>query len=146
MPAAAHEPFIPCQNGSKTSTKQEMHHIPNQLRWNPFNFSDVDIDWPNSLQMVAGSGDVTLKQGLGIIVFATGKSVNPNEAFSSADGDFLIVLQQGVLDIQTELGYIMVRPNEICVLPRGIRYRIMLPQGPARGYILELYQGHFQLP
>lgn len=26
------------------------------------------------------------------------------------------------------------------------RYRVTLPDGPVRGYILELYQGHFQLP
>lgn len=69
-----------------------------------------------------------------------------NTAFYSADGDFLIVLQHGVLDIQTELGHILVRPNEICVIPRGIRYRVKLPEGPVRGYILELYSGHFQLP
>lgn len=69
-----------------------------------------------------------------------------NEAFYSADGDFLIVAQHGVLDIQTELGRLVVRPNEICVIPRGIRYRVTLPEGPVRGYILELYQGHFQLP
>lgn len=87
-----------------------------------------------------------MKQGLGILIFGAGKSMEPNEAFSSADGDFLIVLQQGALDIQTELGRILIRPREICVLPRGTRYRVELPDGPVRGYILELYQGHFQLP
>lgn len=72
--------------------------------------------------------------------------MGPHEAFYSADGDFLVVLQHGVLDIQTELGHLLVRPNEIAVIPRGIRYRVDLPNGPVRGYILELYQGHFQLP
>ena len=67
-------------------------------------------------------------------------------AFYSADGDFLIVVQHGVLDILTEFGPILVRPNEICVIPRGIRYRVSLPNGPVRGYILELYEGHFTLP
>ena len=70
----------------------------------------------------------------------------PRDAFSSADGDFLIVLQHGVMDVQTELGRLILRPNEILVIPRGIRYRVTLPEGPVRGYILELYQGHFQLP
>jgi homogentisate 1,2-dioxygenase len=58
----------------------------------------------------------------------------------------IIVLQHGVMDIQTELGRLLVRPNEIVVIPRGIRYRVTLPGGPVRGYALELYQGHFQLP
>lgn len=87
-----------------------------------------------------------MKAGVGIFIFAAGKDMSPFEAFYSADGDFLIVLQHGVLDIQTEFGMILVRPNEICVIPRGIRYRVTLPEGPVRGYILELYQGHFQLP
>ena len=87
-----------------------------------------------------------MKQGLGIFIFAAGKSMDEKEAFYSADGDFLIVLQHGVLDIRTELGRLLIRPNEICVIPRGIRYHVALPHGPVRGYILELYQGHFQLP
>lgn len=88
-----------------------------------------------------------MKQGIGIFIYAAGKSMAAKEAFYSADGDFLIVAQHGVLDIQTELGNLLVRPNEICVIPRGIKYRVDLPNNePVRGYILELYQGHFQLP
>lgn len=122
-----------------------MHQIPNQLRWDPFDL-DETVDWVHSLKLVAGAGDPTLKHGIGILIFAAGKSMSKNQAFYSADGDFLIVLQHGVLDIQTELGNILVRPNEICVIPRGVRYRVELPAGPVRGYILELYSGHFQLP
>lgn len=138
-------------------------HLPNQLRWNPFDF-DETVDWVHSLKLIAGmrdifeltpycytntwagAGDPTMKAGLGYFIFAAGKSMAEHEAFYSADGDFLIVLQHGVLDIQTELGRILVRSNEICVIPRGIRYRVTLPEGPVRGYILELYEGHFQLP
>lgn len=61
-----------------------------------------------------------MKQGLGILMYAAGKDMG-KEAFYSADGDFLIVPQHGVLDIQTELGRIILRPNEICVIPRGVR-------------------------
>ena len=87
-----------------------------------------------------------MKTGVGIYIFAAGKDMDPHEAFYSADGDFLIVPQHGVLDIRTELGRLLVRPNEICVIPRGVRHRVDLPEGPVRGYILELYQGHFTLP
>lgn len=100
----------------------------------------------HSLHLVAGAGDPTMKQGLGIYIYAAGKSMNAHEAFYSSDGDFLIVPQHGVLDIRTEMGHLLVRPNEICVIPRGIKYRVDLPAGPVRGYILELYQGHFTLP
>jgi len=106
---------------------------------------DETIDWVHALKYLGGAGSPTMKSGLGIFIFAAGKDMG-NSAIYSADGDFLIVPQHGVLDIQTELGHILARPNEIVVIPRGVRYRVTLPEGPVRGYILELYQGHFQLP
>ncbi|MCJ1448335.1 MAG: hypothetical protein MMC23_008850 [Stictis urceolatum] len=147
LPAAAHSPFEPRESDTYNTNPEarRLHQIPNQLRWDPFDL-DPDVDWVHSLRLVAGAGEPTMKQGIGIFIFAAGKAMDPHSAFYSADGDFLIVLQHGVLDIRTELGPILVRPNEICVIPRGIRYHVALPAGPVRGYILELYQGHFILP
>lgn len=123
IPAAAHENFVAEERDSyhtrMTTETHQLHHIPNQLRWNPFDL-DEKVDWVHGLHLVAGAGDPTLKQGLGILLYAAGKDMG-KEAFYSADGDFLIVPQHGVLDIQTELGRIILRPNEICVIPRGVR-------------------------
>lgn len=69
-----------------------------------------------------------------------------NTAFSSSDGDLLIIPQHGNLNIRTELGCIFLRPMEICVIPRGIRYNVSLLSGPVRGYALELHEGQFTLP
>lgn len=143
LPAAAHRNFEPLP--SEVHVPQKIHQIPNQLRWNPFDFNH-EVCWPESIKRVSEAGDPVMKSGLAIYVYATGNDMEANEAFYSADGDFLIVPQHGVLDIQTELGRILLRANEICVIPRGVRYRVTLPAGPARGYICELYQGHFQLP
>jgi homogentisate 1,2-dioxygenase len=44
------------------------------------------------------------------------------------------------------MGYLRVRSNEICVVPRGIRFHVSLPAGPVRGFALELFEGHFELP
>lgn len=150
LPASAHEPFQPRDslvyaNSAAARPYEKIHHLPNQLRWDPFDL-DESVDWVQGLHHVAGAGDPTMKQGVAYFVFAAGKDMHEREAFYSADGDFLIVPQHGVLDIQTELGKMLVRPNEICVIPRGVRYRVTLPAGPVRGYILELYQGHFTLP
>jgi len=68
------------------------------------------------------------------------------KSFYSSDGDFLIVPQRGTLDIRTELGLLKVAPNEIIVIPRGIQFQVNLLDGPSRGYILEVFSGHFQLP
>lgn len=53
----------------------------------------------------------------------------------NSDGDFLIVPQQGPLDILTEFGPLYVQPGEICVIQRGQRFRVKI-EGPSRGYIL----------
>lgn len=81
-------------------------------------------------------------------VYAVGKSMGDKEAFYSADGEILIVPQTGALDIRTEFGWLLVRPMEICVIPRGVRYQVRLVEEgkPARGYALELFQGRFVLP
>lgn len=50
------------------------------------------------------------------------------------------------MDIQTEFGRMMVRPGEICVIQRGIRFKVTLPEGPIRCYIQEVYGLHYQLP
>lgn len=42
----------------------------------------------------------------------------------SLRSDFLVVPQVGTLNIQTEMGLMQVAPNEICVIPRGIRFSI----------------------
>ncbi|KAK5108395.1 hypothetical protein LTR62_008351 [Meristemomyces frigidus] len=150
LPASAHSPFEARETHTFDTNpgihgKERWHQIPNQLRWDPFDM-DEKVDWVHSLRLVAGAGDPTMKSGLGIFIFAAGANMDPHSAFYSADGDLLIVLQHGVLNIKTELGMILVRPNEICVIPRGIRHNVTLPSGPVRGYILELYQGHFALP
>lgn len=121
------------------------NQVPLQLRWDPFDL-DETVDWVHSLRRLGGVGSPPIKSGLGIFIFAAGKSMPTNSAFYSSDGDFLIVIQHGALDIKTEFGRIWARPNEIVVIPRGIKYRVELPEGPVRGYILEIYAGHFQLP
>ncbi|CAN6667516.1 hypothetical protein TRVA0_039S00980 [Trichomonascus vanleenenianus] len=142
MPSAAHHKFQPASIPGFYPEKNK--YVPNQFRWNPFDIEE-DKTFVQGLRYLGGAGDPKTKHGLGIIVYSAGKSME-NEAFFSADGDFLIVPQEGDLDIQTEHGKLYVRPNEIVVIPRGIRYRVKLPNGPARGYILELYNNHFELP
>lgn len=97
--------------------------------------------------LVGSNGSPTDKTGLAVWLFHVDKDMPPQTAFSSQDGEALIVLQTGALDIQTEYGKLLVRQNEIVVIPRGIRYRVTLPEGkPAKGYVMELYQGNLRLP
>lgn len=148
MPAAAHQPFELCKDqlsGYSSQGQLQYTQIPNQLRWDPFDIVK-NTDFVSGLRLLGGAGDPAVKSGLAIYIYSADRSMNERQAFYSADGDFLVVAQQGALDIRTELGRLLVRPNEIAVLPRGIRYRVDLVDKNARGYILELFQGHFQLP
>ena len=120
------------------------HWTPNSYMW-----PAVDVarnqDW-TSWRLLGRNGDPAQKSGLAIWLFSATKDMPRCSAYSSLDGDCLIIPQAGALDIQTELGKLLVRQNEIAVIPRGIRYRVTLPTGMARGYVCELYQGYFQLP
>lgn len=77
-----------------------------------------------------------------------------NESFFNSDGDFLIgnkynlnilVPFEGEMLITTEMGKLTVKPREIVVIPRGIKYSVELTK-PIRGYICEVFKGHFKLP
>ncbi|KAL4806837.1 Homogentisate 1,2-dioxygenase [Aspergillus unguis] len=125
--------------------KPALNFVPDQLIWPPTQIQE-DKTFLDGLQMIGGAGDPTTKNGVAYYVFNCGLSMPDKQAFYSADGDLLIVPQLGVLDIQTELGEMRVRPREICVIPRGIRFRVSLPAGPSRGHVIEAYSGHFDLP
>ncbi len=55
--------------------------------------------------------------------------------FYNADGEMIIVPELGRLGILTELGAIQAGPGEICVIPRGLRFRVEIADSAARGYI-----------
>lgn len=117
---------------------------PTQLAWSPFQIPQSDVDFVQGLKTIAGSGDPTLREGLATHVFVCNKSMS-DSAFVNSDGDFLIVPQQGALNIQTEFGRLYVQPGEIFVVQRGLRFKIEV-EGPTRGYVLEIWGANWELP
>jgi homogentisate 1,2-dioxygenase len=69
-----------------------------------------------------------------------------NEYFFNADGELLIVAQEHSLRFRTEFGVIEIEPGEICVIQRGMIFKVELIDGPARAYVCENYGGGFMLP
>jgi homogentisate 1,2-dioxygenase len=124
----------------------KVHVSPTQLAWKPFDIpTGNDVDFVGGIKTVAGSGEPTLREGIATHIYVANQSMH-QKTFVNSDGDFLIVPQQGALDIQTEFGPLYVQPGEICVIQRGQRYRVELPDGPSRGYILEIWGANFELP
>src|SRR6202034_866851 len=56
------------------------------------------------------------------------------------------VPQSGAILLFTEFGRLDVKPGEICVVPRGAKFRVELLEAQARGYICENYGAMFRLP
>lgn len=123
-----------------------VHISPTQLAWKPFDIpTEGNVDFIQGIKTVAGTGDPTIREGLATHVYVANTSMK-NKSFVNQDGEMLIVPQQGTLNIQTEFGWLYVQPGEICVIQRGLRFTVELPDGPSRGYILEVWGTFFELP
>ena len=97
------------------------------------------------VRTITTAGDAGTQAGMAAHVYLTTRSME-DEYFYNADGEMLFVPQQGALRLWTEFGIIDVEPGEIAVIPRGVKFRVELPDGPARGYLCENYGGAFTLP
>ncbi len=118
---------------------------PNRMRWDPLPMPAEPTDFVDGLVTYGGTGDIAAQSGVGIHCYAATRDMI-GRAFFSADGELLIVPQQGRLRIDTELGRIDIAPLQIALIPRGVRFRVALPDGEARGYVCENYGGLFRLP
>jgi homogentisate 1,2-dioxygenase len=146
-PSVLHSKYIKIDNGNINSSWSDAIVDPNQLRWAPeplIPSSTKKIDFIQGLNTMAGNGDPVSKSGCAIHMYNCNTSMM-NKCFSNADGDFLIVPELGTLNIQTEHGDLKIENSDICVIPRGIKFSVNVEQS-SRGYVFELYEGHFELP
>jgi homogentisate 1,2-dioxygenase len=144
-PSAMHAPFQRMEGGRIVSRFDTLPVPPNQLRWNPLPMPDMPTDFVQGIATMAGNGSPQAQSGAAVHLYAANRSMK-NRAFYNADGEMLIVPQRGRHRFVTEFGVIEVEPQEIVVIPRGVRFRVELPDGDARGYICENYGANFRLP
>ena len=67
---------------------------PNQLRWRPFAIPSDSVDFVRGLTTICGAGSPGKKDGFAIHVYTASVSMH-NRCLANADGDMLIVPQQG---------------------------------------------------
>ena len=118
---------------------------PDQLRWNPLPLPNTQADFVDGLYTMAGNGSPAGQHGVGLHLYAANCSMH-GRFFYDADAELLIVPQHGRLRIVTELGVLDIEPQEVAVIPRGIRLRVELPDGVARGYVCENFGALLRLP
>jgi homogentisate 1,2-dioxygenase len=115
--------------------------------WAPLEAPEAheQVTFVQGIKSMGGFGDPTMKEGAAMHMYSCNTSMK-NQAFCNNDGDFLILPVKGRLDIQTELGKLMVRPGELCVVQAGLKWKVDLPDGQSSGYIHEIFGSHFELP
>lgn len=118
---------------------------PNRLRWGPQPLPETPTDFLEGIVTWAGAGNSDQQSGISINLYAANRSMD-TRVFYNADAEMLLVPQMGRLHLVTELGRLEIEPCEIAVIPRGIRFRVELPDGQARGYMLENFGAPLRLP
>jgi homogentisate 1,2-dioxygenase len=144
-PSVMHSPFTPIEDSRPRLDATGAEVSPNQLRWDPLPIPGAATDFLDGLVTYAANGNPEEQSGAAIHLYAANRDM-VSRAFYDADGELLIVPQQGRLLLVTELGRVAVEPQEIAVIPRGVRFCVELPDGAARGYVCENYGAPFRLP
>jgi len=148
-PSVTHKPYEPYEPGYPSLLRSgpftEVHTPPNQMRWDPVPIPETKTDFVDGLITLGGNGDPAMQMGVAIHIYAANASMR-DRFFYNADGEMLIVPQEGALTLVTELGVIGVAPGEIAVIPRGVKFRVEVAGGGVRGYICENYGLQFRLP
>ncbi|TFW19500.1 homogentisate 1,2-dioxygenase [Massilia arenosa] len=145
-PGAVHKPFQLVDAPALVSDFSTVPPTPpNQLRWNPLPMPQADTDFIDGWVTMAGNGSPDAQTGCAIHLYAANRSME-GRFFYTADGELLVVPQEGRLRIDTEMGRLDVEPQEIAVIPRGVRFRVALPDGQARGYICENFGALLRVP
>jgi homogentisate 1,2-dioxygenase len=148
MPSAAHPAFRRIGNGRLRGTPfDEIEPDPNRLRWDPLPLplETEATDWVDGLYTVAGNGEIKTRDGMAVHIYAANRDMT-DRYFVDSDGELLFVPELGAIVLHTELGPLRLTPGEIAVVPRGIRFRVEVADGLARGYLCENFGAAFTLP
>ncbi|MBS0230828.1 MAG: homogentisate 1,2-dioxygenase [Proteobacteria bacterium] len=144
-PAAVHGRFEPFAQPAFHNAFGNGAVTPEKLRWNPLPLPQAPTDFIEGLFTLGGNGSAEAGTGVGVHLYAANRDMQ-GRYFCNADGELLLVPELGRLHIETELGVLDVEPQEIAVIPRGVRFRIALPDGQARGYVCENFGALLRLP
>jgi homogentisate 1,2-dioxygenase len=111
----------------------------------PIPAAPARVDFLDGLATLGGAGDPASGAGYLVHMYAANADMT-DRAFSSADGDLLLVPQTGTLECRTELGWLRVPPGSIAVIPQGIKFAIGFAEGEGRGWMLEVFGRRLRLP
>jgi homogentisate 1,2-dioxygenase len=144
-PTAEHPPFTRYDGAPRFAPGTNDGPLaPNRLRWDPIVEAAPGVDLIDGMTTMLANRDPADLEGVALHLYAASRDMT--RVFFDADAELLFVPQEGRLDLLTELGRIAVSPGQIALIPRGIRFRALLPDGAARGYVCENHGSLFRLP
>lgn len=111
----------------------------------PLPLPDAPTDFVDGLKTIGGAGSPRLRRGFAIHAYVANRGME-QRAFSSADGSLLCVPELGTLTLLTELGVLSVAPGSVALIPRGLRFSVLLDGPHARGTLAEVFGRSFALP
>ncbi len=117
---------------------------PNRLRWDPLPLPASPTDFVDGWVAMAANASPDQPAGCSLYHYAANRDMD--RVFYDADGELLLVPELGRLRVLTELGVLDIQPLEIAVIPRGLKFRVQLPDGQARGYLAENHGMALRLP
>src|ERR1700728_3427891 len=124
QPSVVRRPYARIDNGLiRSAPFNEAEATPTQLRWSPFPIPREPTDFVGGIVTLGGNGAVATQVGMAVHVYAANTSMH-DRCFYNADGEMLIVPQQGRARFFTELGVIEAACGEIVIIPRGLRFRV----------------------
>jgi homogentisate 1,2-dioxygenase len=130
----------------KTAPHIVEHGLPlGQLRWDAMPISNEPLNFVAGIRTMTTAGDVNTQTGMAAHVYTATASME-DDYFYNADGELMVVPQHGAIRFFTEFGRIEIGPGDIAIIPRGVKFKVELMDGPARGYICENYGAKFTLP
>jgi homogentisate 1,2-dioxygenase len=138
--AGAYEPYV--QPHWCSGAAQGEWTAPEPHRWAPLPAQGGDF--VDGLRTYAVNGDPDAQCGMAAHLYSADRSM-ADRALVNADGEMLLVPQEGRLLVRTELGRMVVAPGEIALVPRGMAFAVDV-EGPSRGYVCENHGAPFRLP
>ncbi len=145
-PTADHQPFERYEGAPLFAAPAVTEPLaPNRLRWDPLSDPPDGKDFVDGLVTMLDAGQPESLEGVAVHLYRASRSMD-RRLLVDADGELLIIPQQGGLRIETELGRMDIAPGWVAIVPRGVRFRVQLADGEARGYVAENYGLPFRLP
>ena len=145
-PSAEHPPYRRYEGAALFSAETGSEPLPpNRMRWNPLALPDEPADLIDGMATIAVNRPPVSLEGVAVHIYRANRDMDAR-TFVNADGEMLFIPQLGRLTLLTELGRLELAPGEVGLVPRGVRFRALLPDGNARGYVAENHGALFRLP